>query len=107
MRDARGFTLIELLIVIIILGILSSLAVANYRHARIRGAETAAIAALAAINQAQFAYMRDLRPRLLCAAPDEPRQGEPRHPAAYLSPDLASADEIVKSGYLLRCPAPK
>ena len=39
MRDSRGFTLIELLIVLAILGVLLSIAVAGYQTARIRGDE--------------------------------------------------------------------
>jgi prepilin-type N-terminal cleavage/methylation domain-containing protein len=101
-RDARGFTLIELLVVITILGILLSLAVASYRHARIRGSETAAIAALTAINQAQYSYSatcgRDnYAPHLTSLGKPNPGSQAP-----YLSPDLTGADEISKSGYLIR-----
>jgi prepilin-type N-terminal cleavage/methylation domain-containing protein len=101
-RDSRGFTLIELLIVITILGILLSLAVASYRHARIRGSETAAIAALSAINQAQYAYS------VTCGrnyyAPHLTSLGKPNPgtQAPYLSPDLTRADEVTKSGYVIR-----
>ncbi len=102
MRDARGFTLIELLIVITILGVLLSLAVANYRYARIRGSETAAVAALTAVNQAQYSYMatcgnQRFAPHLTSLGRPNPGSGAP-----YLSPDLASADEILKSGYVIR-----
>ena len=54
--DPRGFTLIEMLIVAAIVGILASVAVAAHTYGRIRGGEVAAVAALGAINKAQFAY---------------------------------------------------
>jgi prepilin-type N-terminal cleavage/methylation domain-containing protein len=101
-RDARGFTLIELLIVITILGILSSLAVASYRHARIRGSETTAIAALTAINQAQYSYSATCGRDYYAPHLTSLGKANPGTQAAYLSPDLASADEIAKSGYLIR-----
>ena len=99
MRDSRGFTLIELLLVLLIIGILSAISMANYRQARLRGAETAAIGALTAINQAQFSYMQTcgnqkFAPRLTSLGKPNPATTAP-----YLSPDLTGADEIVKSGY--------
>jgi prepilin-type N-terminal cleavage/methylation domain-containing protein len=57
-RDARGFTLIELLLVLLILGVLLTISIANYRQARLRGAEASAIGSMSAINQAQYAYMQ-------------------------------------------------
>jgi prepilin-type N-terminal cleavage/methylation domain-containing protein len=101
-RDSRGFTLIELLIVVTILGVLLSLAMASYRHARIRASETAAIAALTAINQAQYAYSvtcgrNYYAPHLTTLGKSNPGTNAP-----YLSPDLTSADEVAKSGYVIR-----
>jgi prepilin-type N-terminal cleavage/methylation domain-containing protein len=101
-RNARGFTLIELLIVITILGVLLSLAVASYRHARIRGSETAAIAALTAINQAQYSYMATCGNQRFAPHLTSLGRPNPGTQAPYLSPDLTVADEIIKSGYLIR-----
>jgi prepilin-type N-terminal cleavage/methylation domain-containing protein len=100
-RDSRGFTLVEVLLVLVIIGILSAISMANYRYARLRGAETAAIGALTAINQAQFAYMQTCGNQKF--APKLTSLGKP-HPgttAPFLSPDLTGADTIVKSGYLI------
>lgn len=107
MRDSRGFTLIELLLVLLIIGILSAISMANYRQARLRGAETAAIGALTAINQAQFAYMQTcgnqkFAPHLTSLGKPNPGTSVP-----YLSPDLTSADEVVKSGYLIKLEGPE
>jgi len=95
---ARGFTLIELLVVIAIIGVISAMAVAGYRHARVKSGETVAVAALQTINQAQFSFAQvcgDQRfsPTLAGLATPMPTTGQ-----AFISPDLAG-DPIVKSGY--------
>lgn len=99
MRDSRGFTLIELLLVVLILGILLTISVANYREARVRGAETAAIGALSAINGAQFAYMQTCGNQKFAPSLTALGKRNPATSEAYLSPDLTESDEIVKSGY--------
>jgi type IV pilus assembly protein PilA len=96
-RDA-GFTLIELLIVLSIIGVLVSVAVASYRTARVSGAEASAVGALQAITQAQFAYSQACgnqryAPTLANLAAPMPTTGQ-----AFISPDLA-ADPLIKSGY--------
>jgi prepilin-type N-terminal cleavage/methylation domain-containing protein len=100
-RDSRGFTLIELLLVLVIIGILSAISMANYRQARLRAAETAAIAALTAINQAQFAYMQTCGNQRFAPHLTSLGKPNPATTAPYLSPDLTGADDVVKSGYLI------
>ena len=99
MRDSRGFTLIELLLVLVIVGILLTISLANYRQARLRGAEASAIGSLSAINQAQFAYMQTcgnqkFAPNLIALGKQNPATNAP-----YLSPDLTAAEAVVKAGY--------
>ena len=99
MRDSRGFTLIELLLVMLILGILLTISMANYKQARLRGAEASAIGSLSAINQAQVAYMHTCGNQKF--APGLPSLGRnnPGTNAPYLSPDLTGGEEVIKSGY--------
>jgi type IV pilus assembly protein PilA len=98
-RDSRGFTLIELLLVMLILGILLAISLANHSQARLRGAEASAIGSLLAINQAQFAYMQTCGNQRFAPKLTALGKRNPGTNAAYLSPDLTGADEVVKSGY--------
>lgn len=95
---SRGFTLIELLIVMAIVGVLAAIGVAGYRLVRVRAAEAAAISALTAINQAQFAFAQTCgnqkySPTLAGLGVPAPTTGK-----AFLSPDL-TVDPVSKSGY--------
>jgi prepilin-type N-terminal cleavage/methylation domain-containing protein len=103
---SQGFTLVELLIVFAIVGVLAAMGAAGYRLARLRSAEAAAIAALDAINQAQFAYFQTCGKQRY--APSLTSLGVPIPGGdAFLSPDLTSADVIIKSGYQLQMAGPQ
>ncbi|MEO8077238.1 MAG: type II secretion system protein [Acidobacteriota bacterium] len=98
--DRRGFTLVELLIVVAIIGILAAMSMALSAQARVRAAAAITVAALVAINQAQFAFAQscgNLRftPTLEALATPVPSTG-----SGFISPDLAS-DPVVKSGYTI------
>jgi prepilin-type N-terminal cleavage/methylation domain-containing protein len=98
-RRHAGFTLIELLIVLAIVGVLVSIGMAGFRVARVNGNEATAVSALTAISQAQVAFAQ------ACGnghyAPTLPALGVPMPTTgrAFLSPDLTTADTVIKSGY--------
>ena len=90
MRDSRGFTLIELLLVLAIIGILMSLAMANYHYARLHAAETSAISSLTAINQAQFSYAQTCGNQKFAPSLTSLGKPSPGTSVAFLSPDLTA-----------------
>ena len=94
----RGFTLIELLIVVAIVGILASMSMAIYFHARVQGDEASAIATLGAVNQGQFAFAQACGNQHFAATLAALAVPMPTTGSAFLSPDLAF-DPLIKSGY--------
>lgn len=99
MRSARGFTLVELLIVMAIVGLLLTMAMAEYRHGRVRSQEAAAITALNAINHAQFAFMQSCGKQRYAPTLETLGQPAPGNDRGFISPDLALSDPLEKSGY--------
>lgn len=95
-----GFTLIELLVVVAIVGLLATAAMVGYQAARMRSREAAAIAALNAINQAQFAYMQSCGRQKYAPTLVTLGRPAPGNDTGFISPDLATADPLQKSGYL-------
>jgi prepilin-type N-terminal cleavage/methylation domain-containing protein len=95
---SRGFTLIELIIVVAIIGVLASISMALYLHARAQGNEASAVATLVAVNQGQFAFAQACGSQHYAATLAALATPMPSTGSAFLSPDL-TMDPLIKSGY--------
>ena len=101
-RKQDGFTLIDMLFVCGLIGILSIIALPRLLLAKQAAGAASAIGSLRAVNSAQLTFA------LTCGAgfyaPNLTTLGQP--PAgsneAFISPNLATSDSVVRSGYTIQ-----
>ena len=60
-RDTRGFTLIEVLVVIVIVGVLAGIAIAQYARFRTQGFDSKVVAAVRGVATGEEAYYAENR----------------------------------------------
>jgi type II secretory pathway pseudopilin PulG len=105
MRKADGFALIDLLFVCAIMGILASIALPRLLLARQSAGAASAIASLRTIHSSELTFA------LTCGAgfyaPNLTTLGTPPVGSreGFISPNLAGADTVQRSGYLIELDA--
>ena len=92
--ETKGFTLIEVLVVVAIIGVLAAMVISQLLRARMATNEASAIGSLRAINTAQETYAQKCHGYA-------PVLTELKLAGNYLSPDLTSAANVIKSGYTM------
>jgi type II secretory pathway pseudopilin PulG len=92
-------TLVELCIVIVIVGILLTVAVATLLHARVVANESSAIAMLRTITKAEFAFANECGRGHYAGSLDQLGVARPGRDQSYLGEDLGLSEAPERNGY--------
>jgi Tfp pilus assembly protein PilE len=90
------------MVVLAIIAIVLAIAFAEYRNLQARGNEASALSSMRSIAAAQAQFAMTCGNSKYAAALPALGQPVPTTGAAFLSPDLTSAETIEKSGYRIR-----
>ena len=101
-RKAQGFALLDLVFVCGIIGLLCSIALPRMLLAKQAAGAASAIGSLRAINSAELTYALTCGSGFYAPSLTTLAIVPPGSNRAFISPDLGSADSIVKSGYMFQ-----
>lgn len=100
--EARGFALIDLLFVCGIIGVLSVIALPRVLLAKQSAGAASAIGSLRVINSSQFTFALTCGGGFYAPSLTVLGTAPPSSREAFITPSLATADTIIRSGYSIR-----
>lgn len=101
-RSADGFALIDLMFVCAIIGVLASIALPRMLIARQSAGAASAIGSLRALHSAQLTYAVTCGGGFYAPNLTTLGQAPAGSPVGFVSPNLATANTVTRSGYMIQ-----